>query len=391
MKWERFGLPPPGWQWPRRLAQIFIILLLFALPVLARYHNYIASRKVDEFIEKWEKRPQGKVLAATDKLVRATGQDEESYDGHKRRNRKEIVERLEKYRGSVWSMELAGISMTDPLAGAESIAASKAFPWVLFVSLIIPVIATVLLGRVFCTWICPMNTLLELTDKLRKVLRFLELPPRNLLFWRGNKYVILLVGLAAALILSVPLMGYFYPPAVIGREVHAWVNEFFDWAEQGRPGVGWTAGLTIASGFILAVVLLEVFVSRRLWCRYLCPGGALYAALGAFRVVRVKRDVKTCTDCAECGQVCGMGLNPMRDWTGVECDNCALCVTYCEPRALSFKFGVKDPQPAGAGHAAPKAECDACPEQESGSEREAPQASTEKALAGSSQGSGESS
>jgi polyferredoxin len=42
-------------------------------------------------------------------------------------------------------------------------------------SLLIPVSITVLLGRVFCGWICPMNTLLEVIDKCRRLLRIAEI------------------------------------------------------------------------------------------------------------------------------------------------------------------------------------------------------------------------
>ncbi len=339
----------PGWQWVRRVVQVLALLSLVALPVLARYHNYVASRKIDDFQERWKDEPQGQVLNVTDRVFRATGSEEEVYADTPRRNRKEIMTRLERYRGSVWSAEIAGVSLTDPLAVAESAAAGKKFPWVLALGVMIPVLVTILLGRVFCSWVCPMNTLLEATDKIRGLLKFLELPARNVLFWRGNKYVLLGVGLLAALVFSIPLLGYFYPPAVIARESHTWVNAFFDRAESGRSGFGWVEGLTIGSGFILVIVLLEVFVSRRLWCRYLCPGGALYGLLGKLRPVRVRRKVEACTDCSDCVQVCGMGLNPMRDMTGIECDNCALCISHCQPKALSFTFGLSDPPSRGPG------------------------------------------
>ena len=81
--------------------------------------------------------------------------------------------------------------MTDPLAAAESVAASKRFPKTLFIDIMIPVIVALLLGRIFCSWICPMNLLLEWADKLRKVLRFLELSPRDIRFARVTKYVLL--------------------------------------------------------------------------------------------------------------------------------------------------------------------------------------------------------
>ena len=84
-----------------------------------------------------------------------------------------------------WSAQIAGVSLTDPLAGAEAISSSRSFYGPLMISLLIPIIITVLLGRVFCGWICPMNTLLEMVDKLRPWLSLAEIRERDLRFSRA--------------------------------------------------------------------------------------------------------------------------------------------------------------------------------------------------------------
>ena len=40
---------------------------------------------------------------------------------------------------------------------------------------------------------------------------------------------------------------------------------------------------------------VEVAVSRRWWCRYVCPGGGLYSLIGGWRIVRIKRCAEKCT------------------------------------------------------------------------------------------------
>ena len=88
----------------------------------------------------------------------------------------------------------------------------------------------------------------------------------------------------------------------------------------------------------MAIVLVEVTISRRWWCRYVCPGGALYAVLGARRAVRVTLDAGACTGCAECVAACPMGLNPMRNQMGMDCDNCGECITSCNDGALGYRL-----------------------------------------------------
>lgn len=322
-------------QWARRTVQVGVLALTLAVPAVARYNNYVSAREIDKHLERWAGTLQGGALGAVDGVFRMLPGGEKERAGRTVRDRQRVLEYAQAVRGGPWSIALGPVSMTDPLAGAESIAASKEVVWVLAVSLLIPVLATVLLGRVFCSWICPMNLLLEFTDKLRGVLRFLELRPRDVKFSRSVKYVLLGLGLVSAAAISAPVLGYVYPPAVIGRELHDLVFGIFDRAEGGRFGF-WAGGLTWMSLILLGIVLLELTVSRRWWCRYVCPGGALYSLLGWARLVRVKRAASRCTSCGACVVVCPMGLAPMQDVMGPECDNCGLCISSCNDDALNY-------------------------------------------------------
>ncbi|MDH3582662.1 MAG: 4Fe-4S binding protein, partial [Phycisphaerae bacterium] len=104
--------------------------------------------------------------------------------------------------------------------------------------------------------------------------------------------------------------------------------------------------ITGASVFLFGLLVVEVLVSQRLWCRYLCPGGALYGLIGRFRAVRVLRTAGKCTNCADCVVACPMALNPMRDKMGLECDNCLACVSTCQDGALSLALSLREgPRP----------------------------------------------
>jgi ferredoxin-type protein NapH len=182
---------------------------------------------------------------------------------------------------------------------------------------------------------CPVGFGLELTGKLRGLLRFLELSPGKVRLWLGNKYLILVVGLALSFVIGLPFLGYLYPPALLGREAHNGVTVMFDRAEEGVLGFS-AAGLTLASWFLLGIALMEILFGPRLWCRSLCPGGAVYSLLGKFRLVRLQRHPDACTLCGDCVTACEMGLNPMTDKTGMECDNCGDCIKSCGDHALGF-------------------------------------------------------
>ncbi len=323
----------------RRFVQCAVVAAILIVPVVSRYTNYLSAHELQGNLQKWEGTAQGEALGAVDFVVRSLPDGEVKRAGEMQRNRTRILEYTKGLRGGVWSAEVAGVSMTDPLAVAENLAASRTWSAPLLVGLLIPLALTLMLGRVFCSWICPVGLLLELTDKARGLLSFLEIKPRSLRFPRSFKYVILAGGLLIAAISAVPVLGYIYPPAIVSRELHDFVLALYDRAEFGRFGLS-TEGLTVMSLAIVAIVLFEVLVSRRWWCRYVCPGGALYNILGWARPVRVKLRRAACTGCAMCVPACPMGLNPMQNKMGIECDNCGVCIASCGDDALAYGFSA---------------------------------------------------
>lgn len=297
-----------GVQFVRRSVQLLVIALVFGLVFVSLYAHYRAARALEDeqLLAGWK----GKVFSVIDERVAEVEDPQEFLDG---------------YKGTLWSMRLAGLDLTDPLAGAEVIAASKSIHVPLLLSILIPVILTLLLGRVFCSWICPAGLLFEISGKLRKVLRFAEIRPGEVKFSHRNKYVLLGVGLLVVGVVSTPIFALVYPPAVLSRLAHAWIFG------------------TALSGMLLLIgvmVVFELFVSPRWWCRTMCPGGALYALLGWLRPLKVKLDQDLCTGCMKCIPVCEPGISPVRESEGLECDNCGVCIRHCPEGALSFGLSV---------------------------------------------------
>ncbi len=330
----------PTWhQTVRRTLQTLVLLLMVVIPILARYGNYLSARQLDRQIERFGPSLQGTLLVTTDRVIRAVAAPDVVRGERPRRDRKAALRAAGAVKGTTWSLQLFGLSLTDPLAVLESALTSRALPWVLLAGALIPILFTVLLGRVFCSWLCPVGFLLELSGRLRKLLLFLELRPGRIKLWSGDKYLVLVLGLTAAFVFGLPFLGYLYPPALLGREVHNGITVMFDRAEEGLLGFS-AAGLTLASWFLLGIAAVELLFGPRLWCRALCPGGAVYTLLGSLRILRIRRDAAQCTDCAACIHACEMGLNPMRDKTGAECDNCGACVASCPDDALHFRLAL---------------------------------------------------
>jgi ferredoxin-type protein NapH len=295
-----------GLQWIRRFIQASVLALLVLVPVLAHYDNLRAQRDEQGIEGRWDTR-----------LLHAVLEDVEAPDRFTR-----VV------RGSVWTLRVGEHVVSDPLAVLDFMAASRV-PWDVFLlSALLPLLASVLLGRVFCGWICPADLLFEIGSVVRRWVGI----DTDVTFSSRLKYAVLGAGVVLALIAGTQVFAEIYPPRLVGAELYLWLT-------LGIPGVG--------AWFLLAVLAFEIFVSRRFWCRYVCPGGALYSLLGRWRIVRLRLNSPACTRCRECTDACEFGLDPMAGHPGQECNNCGVCVRACAHDALSWRAvlpGRPDPR-----------------------------------------------
>lgn len=296
-------------QFIRRTLQISVILLLIIIPILSLYgvlaQNYRLLtvegtywQKVFDFIE--------------------TSLRKVSYDP---------VRIVDNIKGSFfWSFTIYGYNISDPLNVVGSIFGSKSIYWPIIKSSLVLVVLTVLLGRVYCGWICPMGFIFEMNCKLRKLLEKIGIRPRIFVFRRSNKYAMLGIGALFSAVLGIQVFSFIYPPTIFNREM---VHLIY----YGSVGIGLIT--------LLLIMFVEVSISPRVWCRYFCPGGALWSLMGSVRVMRIKRETSLCDNCGDCNRVCEFGLHPMGDATGMECDNCGKCIANCHSKALKYKIGMK--------------------------------------------------
>ncbi len=221
-----------------------------------------------------------------------------------------------------WTITIGPWSLSDPLLLFDW----HAWSLPLLASLLIPVGLTLLVGRYFCGWICPTGFLSEVIWSLRRglIARGIRLPE-----WRiGSRWRFLLLALggAYAALSGISIFPWLYPPAVLGREVFAAIA----WSQAG-----------IGLVFMLGLGLSELLVAPRLWCQSLCPGGALYALLSKFRLLRIHREAQACIACARCVQACAFAQDPLRDQVGMDCTACGACVQACPTQALAWSLPTR--------------------------------------------------
>jgi cytochrome c oxidase accessory protein FixG len=180
---------------------------------------------------------------------------------------------------------------------------------------------TVILGRVWCGWLCPQtvfNDLAEMIgDRYRK---------------RVSARVSHLIEHAAALfvstLISFNLFCWFMAPGQVAAQL---------WAFSAHPLV--TASFLLASLF----GYLNLIFVKRSFCRSYCPYGRFQAALtdeGTLNLAFLEETRARCLRCNACVRSCPMEID-IRQGFQIECINCGRCIDACRE--------VMERRPDGAG------------------------------------------
>jgi polyferredoxin len=98
--------------------------------------------------------------------------------------------------------------------------------------------------------------------------------------------------------------------------------------------------------FYIALIVLSVWYPR-LYCRYICPFGAVASAVGEYSFLKLSRNPVKCvgrTECGICEKFCPKQIRmldePFEFFTGKgECNFCLKCKELCPHDAINIKFG----------------------------------------------------
>jgi polyferredoxin len=167
--------------------------------------------------------------------------------------------------------------------------------------LLLAFLAICLLARkAFCSWLCPVGAVSEWLWRLGagSLGRNLALPRWLDVVLRGLKYLLLTFFLWAVGGMSVPAVRAFLD-GQYGLIADVKVLNFFRRADQ-------------TTVIALGVLVLGSILIKNLWCRYLCPYGALLGLLAVASPARIRRETGPCVDCGKCARVCPQ--TPHRSW-----------------------------------------------------------------------------
>jgi polyferredoxin len=256
----------------------------------------------------------------------------------------------------------------DPLVALVNALASHALYRGLLWSLLI-LLPTLFLGRFFCGWICPMGTLQHFVGNLPSESKRgkQRIDSNRYKRWQTGKYVVLIAGLAAACFGSAAI-GWLDPFSLLVRSFGLSILPALNFAvrailaplEHSHIAAIKSTGETIhtilqylvldfrqqhfAQGLFLGVLFFVILLASlrvtRLWCRAICPLGALLGAVSRWSILGLHKDPASCDKCNRCLLNCQGADDPIGGvpWRKSECLMCMNCVGSCPHGSLQFRF-----------------------------------------------------
>ena len=245
----------------------------------------------------------------------------------------------------------------DPLLALTTFIASRVF-FPAFLLAGITLILTLLLGRVFCGWFCPLGSIHQFFSWLFKRVKLLKpkIPKDRHTAW---KYYLLIVILAGTLF-SLNLVGWLDPFSLLYRSFAVAILPALDHTASslitlvyGINLSSWGDGMVqffetldvnsvFIQGFFIGALFLGLLLlnaaRERFWCRVLCPLGAFLGLFARWNLLKLRIDKDACIECGLCTRQCQTQADPfpLEDWKPAECDYCFTCGAVCPTGAIGF-------------------------------------------------------
>lgn len=225
-------------------------------------------------------------------------------------------------------------------------------------SLIAIAALTFLLGRIYCSAICPLGIMQDLiirlsnwTKKKRKAKRskYYYTKPHNILRYAilALSVIFLVFGSSYLLLLLDPYSIFGRISALITTPVITLINNVIAHFTNAAGNYNfttkdfrWTSIAVILTTLTTFGVIVYMNIKHsRLWCNTICPVGAFLSLFSRFSLFKIDINANTCVDCKACAKACKSNtIDNLNNYTidHSRCVSCYNCIDACKFDALKL-------------------------------------------------------
>jgi len=286
-------------QWFRKAVQLSVVLWLVYNAMQSHWRNFKLAHNSPRITELMVGETWGKAYALNEQILSWFG---------------DPVMVSESALGGPWAARVFGILLVDPLAWISQVITGHWPPLAMSLGALIPVAFALVLGRVFCSFLCPARLFFEIGNTVRLALLRIGIPLP---------------------VVEVPRLGLWFAVGLVGAAAFAGPALF----QFALPYLSINSAITlyVMSGTISAtaiwigfLVVVDSLYAPGQFCRSICPTGAVLAQLSRFAFLRVERNSQPCpTSCDLCERACPYGLFAGAQTHRPECDACGRCIVAC--------------------------------------------------------------
>jgi ferredoxin len=218
---------------------------------------------------------------------------------------------------------------------------------------ILVIIITLLFGRIYCSFLCPLGILQDFMGFVRNLMpgkkpKYKYTKPHN-----SVRYSILGILIISFFIFDILLVNILDPYANFGRmasnlyqPIFIILNNFFSKILE-IAGINWIQNITqkefsslpfIFSLSVLILIIWMVYKNGRLYCNSVCPVGAILGLLSKVSFLKIRILDSSCTQCGKCQTTCKANCISVKSKSIDEsrCVSCFNCISSCSESAIGF-------------------------------------------------------
>jgi polyferredoxin len=229
------------------------------------------------------------------------------------------------FLGMTWGSRVAGMDSVDPIMVAAHAAATGSTSTRMLLGLLVPLGLALLLGKVFCSHLCPMRLCFEIGQMVRAGLARLGVHFPELRHRARFGGWVLAGGLIATLAAGTSVWFFILPYLALSTSLFLYV------------ATGVIATVLVVAGVWL---FIDIFLAPGYWCHNLCPTGFVLEQAGRLSPIKLRKDgARPCPErCNQCQRACPYGLLPREETHTPACDNCGRCAVACPARKLARRL-----------------------------------------------------